>query len=101
MLCVEGGWSGDLMIADYEDLQGSEAAEIYVESFKSQAVFVTGECEFPCTHGSPRLPGRPRPPSTAEGNLEREDVEIEEEGDKKGSTREDSWSTCGSYLWTS
>ena len=34
-----GGWSGDLMTADYEDLQESEASEIYVKRFRSQEVF--------------------------------------------------------------
>ena len=38
---------------------------------------------FPGANGPRRLPSRPRPSSTAEGNLEQEDdVEIEE-GDKK------------------
>ena len=29
-----GGWSGDLMIADHEDLQESETSEIYVKRFE-------------------------------------------------------------------
>ena len=33
VLCAWGGWSGDLMMADYEDLQ--EIAEIYVKRFKN------------------------------------------------------------------
>ena len=36
--CGEGS-SGDLMVADHEDLQESEASEIYVKRFKSQEVF--------------------------------------------------------------
>ena len=47
------------MIADYEDLQESEAADIYVKRFKKQEVFVKDDYEFPC------LP-RPRPSSTEE-----------------------------------
>ena len=49
--------------------------------------------KFPCTNGTLRLLGRPRPSSTAQGNPEREDdVDIEED-DQKGSKTEDSWST--------
>ena len=55
--------------------------------------------EFPCANGTLRLPGRPRPSSTAERNLEREDdVEIGE-GDKKGSSnRRDLWSRSGVFI---
>ena len=42
-----GGWSGDLMIADSEDLQESGTSEIHVKRFQSQEVFVKGEYEFP------------------------------------------------------
>ena len=41
VLRMGGGWSGDLMMADYEDLQQSEASEINVKRFKTQGVFVT------------------------------------------------------------
>ena len=52
---------------------------------------------FPCADGPRRLPNRPRPSSTAEGNLEQEDdVEIEE-GDKKGNKTEESWSMSGDF----
>ena len=32
----EGGWSGDILVADYEDVQESEAAEIYVQRCSNQ-----------------------------------------------------------------
>ena len=52
-----------------------------------------------CKRNSLRLLGRPGPSSTAEGYLEREDnVEIEE-GDRTGSTTEDSWSMCGDSIY--
>ena len=38
-----GCLSGDLMMADYEDLQELEASEIDVKRFKSQEVVVKGE----------------------------------------------------------
>ena len=61
------GWSEDLMIADHEDVQESEASEVYVKRFTSRDVFVKGEYEFPCATGTLRLSSRPRPSSTAEG----------------------------------
>ena len=58
-------------MADYEDLHETEVSEICVQRFKNQEVFVKEDYGFPC--------GRPRPSSTAEGNLvQEEDVEIEE-----------------------
>ena len=33
VLRVGGGWSGDLIMADYEDLEESEVSEIYVKGF--------------------------------------------------------------------
>ena len=36
VLHARGGWSVDLMIANYEDLQESEAAEIYVNRSKNK-----------------------------------------------------------------
>ena len=80
------------MLEDYEDLQESEATEIYVKRFKNQEVFVKEHFEFPCANGILKHLGRPGSSSTAEGNFEREDgVEIEE-GDRKGSPTEDSCS---------
>ena len=81
-----GGWSGDLMIADCEDLHESEACAIYVNRLKSQA------------NGTLRFPNRPRPSLLAEGSLEPEDgVEIEE-GDEKGRNTEYSWSVTGEFI---
>ena len=40
---AERGKSGDLMTADSEDLQESEASEIYVERFKIQDMFIKKE----------------------------------------------------------
>ena len=40
VLRAGGGWSGDLMIADCEDLQESKASEIYVKRSESQEVVV-------------------------------------------------------------
>ena len=62
-------WSGDLMIADYEDLQKSEASEMNVKDFKNQEVFVKEDYEFQCAKGTLKLPDRPRPSSTAEKTL--------------------------------
>ena len=39
-----------LMITDHEDLQGSEASEIYVKRFNSQELFAKGEYECPCAY---------------------------------------------------
>ena len=99
-LCFTCGWrSTDLMIADYEDLQGSGASEIYVKRFKSQEVVAAGENELSCASGTLRPPDRPRPSSRVEGNLlTGDDVEIEE-GNKKGSTTEDSWSMGGEFIY--
>ena len=80
------GWSGDMMIADYVKICKSqkEASGIYVKRFKNQDIFVKEDYEFPCANGTLRVPSRPRPSSTVEGNFDEEnDVEIEE-GDKKG-----------------
>ena len=69
-----GGWSG-----------------IIADRFKKQDIFKKKKnYEYPYANGTLKLLCRPRPPSTAEGNLEQEDdVEIKE-GDKKGSRTEDS-----------
>ena len=49
VLRAPGEWSGELMTAEYEDLQESEASEIHV---RSQEVFVKAEYEFPCANGA-------------------------------------------------
>ena len=72
------------MIADFENVQESEASEIYARRFQSQEVPEKTEYEFPCANGTLRLPNRPRPSSIAEGNIEWEDDVEVEEGDKKG-----------------
>ena len=83
----------------HEDLQESEASDIYVKRFKSREVFVKGEYEFPCENGTLRLLHRPRPPSIAAGNLEPEDdVEIEE-SDKRRRNSEDSCSMSGEFIY--
>ena len=45
------------MTADHEDLQESEAAEIHVERFKRQEVFVKEEYEFSCANRTLGLQG--------------------------------------------
>ena len=99
VLRAERGWSEALMIADFENVQESEASEIYAQRFQSQEVPVKTEYEFPCAKGTPRLPNHSGPSSIAEGNIEPEDdVEIEK-GDKKWRKTEDSWSLSGESLY--
>ena len=83
------------MIADDGDLQESEAAEIYVTSFKNEEVFVKENCEFLCASATLRLPSRPRPSSTAEGNLEREDdVELKSKKTTKKEAKQNIRGPC-------
>ena len=77
------GWSDDLSAADHEDLHESEGAETYVTIFKSHEVFVTDNYEFFCADGTLKIPGRLGPSLPPESNLEREEGEVIEEGDKK------------------
>ena len=78
------------MMADYEDLRETEVSEICVQRFKNQEVFVKEDYGFPC--------GRPRPSSTAEGNLvQEEDVEIED-GDKREAQQKIPWSMSGTFI---
>ena len=67
VLRAERGWSGALMIADFGNVQESEASEIYAGRFQSPEVPVKTEHEFPCANGTLRLPNLPRPSSIAEG----------------------------------
>ena len=98
VLRAGGGWSDDLMTTDYEDLQESEVAAIYVRRFTNQEFFVQRENKFLCANGTQRLSCRPRPSLIAEGNLEPgDDVEIED-GDTKESTTEDSWSMRRKFI---
>ena len=89
------GWSGDLMIADYEIVKESQTSEIYVKRFKSQEVFVERRVRISVCKRNSETSHRPRPSLTAEGNLEPEDdVEIEE-GDKNSRKTKDLWSKSG------
>ena len=95
---ARGGSSGYFMIADCEDLQESKASDICVKRFKSQDLFGREEYRFPCSNGISRFSDRARPSSIAEGRFEQQhDVETEE-GDKKGSNKEDSWSMSGEFF---
>ena len=78
VLLASGGWSSGLMIKVYEDLQGSEAAEIYVKRFKNQEIFVKEDYEFPCASSKTIIDG-------GRGNFERED---DVEKSKKATKRE-------------
>ena len=63
-LCLvrRGGWSGDLVIADCEDLENLSASEIVrSERFKHQDVAQERTLSFPCADGSLRLFNPPRP----------------------------------------
>ena len=80
-----GGWSGDLLIANYEVLHDQKPLMFTLKRFESQEVFVKGENGFSCANGTLRLPDRPTPSLIAGGNLEPED---DEEGDKQGRKQE-------------
>ena len=98
VLRAERGWSGALMIADFGNVQESEASEIYAKRFQSQEVPVKIRIRISVCKWNVRILGRPRPSSIAEENIEPEgDVEIEE-GDKKGRKTEDSWSLSGEFM---
>ena len=82
VLRAGGTWSGDLLVAHCEDLQGSEAAEIYVKRFECHEVFAKSSYEFPCANGTLKFLNSPRTSSKAGGNFEPEgddgDLDIEE-----------------------
>ena len=63
----ENGGSGDLMVADHEDVQETEASDIHVNRFKSQEVLAKEHYAVPCANGTSRRP------SIAESKLDRED----------------------------
>ena len=93
------GWSGDIMIADYEDVQESEASGIYVKRFENQEVFVKEDFEHHCAYGTQKISWSSKKIINSGENLEREDdVEIEE-GDRKGINTEDSWSMSGEFIY--
>ena len=87
-----GGWSGDFLVADGEDLEKNIASDVHVKSFKSQEGQVTtvqGMFVFPCADGSLEQEGHvvSRPPRhhqlqkeedyKAEGNSDASFVELE------------------------
>ena len=52
----ENGGSGDLVVADCEDVQETESSDIYVNRFKSQEVPVEEHYAVPCANGTLRRP---------------------------------------------
>ena len=78
-----GGWSGDLLVADCEDVQESAAQEIYV---------VKEPSEFSCASGTLRILGRPNASSFAKATLKRK---MKYDDVRGGDSKEDAWSvTC-------
>ena len=55
----ENGGSGDLKVADHEDVQETEASDIHVNRLKSQEVPVEEHYALPCANGNSRLLYRP------------------------------------------
>ena len=67
-----GGWTGDLLTADSEDLQETETADIFLKRFRHNGVFVKDSFVFLCA-GELNLLGRPAPSiPPAAGNCSRE-----------------------------
>ena len=56
MLRAGGGWSGDVLIADCEDLETLSASDIHVKRFKHQKLL------FPCADGILELVDLLQPP---------------------------------------
>ena len=53
-LNAEGGWTGDLLIVDAEDLKSDAATDIHAKRFKAKAVGIqklNGEFVFSCVNG--------------------------------------------------
>ena len=72
-----GGWSGELLIADCEDLGNLSASDIHVQQSKHQEVAQEGKLLFPCADGSVKLFDLPQPPRAempATGNPEEKTV---------------------------
>ena len=63
-ICVTRGegWSGDLLIADCEDLENLPASDILVKRFKHQEVAQEGKLSLPCPDGSLKLLDLPQLP---------------------------------------
>ena len=70
-------------MTEYEDLQETQAVEIYVKRILDQEIFVKGLFEFSCANGTLKRPDRPRLSSVVEGNLRQEDDDGIEVSDKK------------------
>ena len=96
--CGKGSaWSGDLLVADVEGLQETAADEVHVERFQSQDMFVKEAHEFACANGTLKLPNRPGASSFAEGNVEQDDDEIEDD-EKDGSEKNIPWFLSGDFI---
>ena len=50
-----GGWSGDLLIVKWEDLENRSASDIHVKWFKHQEVVQEGKMLLPCSDRSLKL----------------------------------------------
>jgi hypothetical protein len=84
-----GGWSGDLLVADWDQIENAEyPSEIYIRRLKSAEIEVVKNGDnfrFPLAHGELRQPGsdrhknRPKRPRRARGDPAPEDKEDEEE----------------------
>ena len=76
------GWSGDLLIADYEDLENVSAADIHFKRFEHQEVAQEETLLFPCADGSlkrfdllhPRRVEMPARRNPEQGENEEEDT---------------------------
>ena len=89
---------GDLMLAGCQELQESEAAEVYVKRFKNQEVFVQQPYDFRCAAGTVKTPESQRLASPAgRDSLQEEDEEIETGEKKEGS--KGSWSMSGDFTY--
>ena len=96
-----GCWSSDRVIAGSWRFARIRSLRNLRQKIQNPEVSVNSDYEFPRANGTLRLLGLPRPSSTAEDHIERaDDVEIEE-GERKGSRTEDSWSRWREFLSTS
>ena len=65
-LHIGGGWSGDLLIPDWGDLEDNVVSEVHAKRFRFQKVRVTTtqeKCIFPCADDKHKQEGHvvPRP----------------------------------------
>ena len=59
--CGEGGWKGELLVADVEELQENDASEVYFRKIKTEEVLVPKEGNnftFSFCNGSAKLAGK-------------------------------------------